>query len=98
MSSGAIARSIPLKSISSYRESNSAPRINARYVRQGAWRMFRSKKSGLSLTIARAALESIFDECDRYDADETGGRLLGTYRGKGSNIDIKVSGVIGPGP
>lgn len=60
--------------------------------------MFRGKKSGLSVTIAHAALESIFDECDRYDADETGGRLLGTYGGKGSNIDIKVSGVIGPGP
>jgi hypothetical protein len=50
------------------------------------------------VTIARAALESVFDECDRYDADETGGRLLGTYRGKGSGFEITVSGVIGPGP
>lgn len=60
--------------------------------------MFRAKKSAVSITIARAALESVFDECDRYDADETGGRLLGTYRGKGSTFDITVSGVIGPGP
>jgi proteasome lid subunit RPN8/RPN11 len=52
----------------------------------------------MSVSIARAALESIFDECDRYNADETGGRLIGTYRGKGSPFDIKVSGVIGPGP
>jgi len=60
--------------------------------------MFRSKKSAISVTIARAALESVFDECDRYDADETGGRLLGTYRAKGSGYDIKVSGIIDPGP
>ena len=60
--------------------------------------MFRQKKPAVSVSIARAALESIFDECDRYDADETGGRLLGTYRGKGSQYEIKVSGVIGPGP
>lgn len=62
--------------------------------------MFRSrKKSPVSVTVAKAALESIFDECDRYDADETGGRLLGTYRTrKGGVLDIDVSGVIGPGP
>jgi proteasome lid subunit RPN8/RPN11 len=60
--------------------------------------MFRAKKPAVSVSIARAALESIFDECDRYNADETGGRLIGTYRGKGSHFDVKVSGVIGPGP
>jgi hypothetical protein len=60
--------------------------------------MFRSKKSAVTVTIARAALEAIFDECDRYQADETGGRILGTYHGRGSKLDIKVSGVIGPGP
>ena len=60
--------------------------------------MFRSKRSPVSVTVARAALESVFDECDRYDADETGGRLLGTYHASGASIDITVSGVIGPGP
>src|SRR5688572_5924855 len=60
--------------------------------------MFRTKKSHTSVTIARAALESIFDECDRYNVDETGGKVIGTYRSKGSNIEITVSGVIGPGP
>lgn len=60
--------------------------------------MFRSKKSHISVTIARAALESIFDECDRHKVDETGGKLIGIYRGKGPNIEITVSGVIGPGP
>lgn len=60
--------------------------------------MFRQRKLAVSVAIPRAALEAIFDECDRYNADETGGRLLGTYRGKGSHYDLKVSGVIGPGP
>jgi len=60
--------------------------------------MFRSKDPQFSVTIARGALESIFDECDQYDSHETGGRLIGTYRKKGSQHDIQLSGVIGPGP
>ena len=60
--------------------------------------MFRSRKSNVKVSIARNALESIFDECDRYDADETGGRLIGTYRKRGSHYDINVAGIIGPGP
>lgn len=60
--------------------------------------MFRQKKPAVTVSIPRAALEAIFDECDRYNADETGGRLLGTYRGKGAQYDVKVNGVIGPGP
>jgi integrative and conjugative element protein (TIGR02256 family) len=60
--------------------------------------MFKTKKSAISVTIARGALESVFDECDRYDVDETGGRLLGTYRTKGAGYEIIVAGVIGPGP
>ena len=51
------------------------------------------------ITIHRAALESIFDECDRYDHDETGGRLIGTYRvQRKAGLSITVSGVIEPGP
>src|ERR1039458_9798541 len=60
--------------------------------------MFRSKKPVISISIAQQALESIFDECDRYDHDETGGRLIGTYRRKGLQYDIEVSAVIEPGP
>jgi hypothetical protein len=52
----------------------------------------------VSVTIARAALESIFDECDKYNVDETGGKVIGIYRNKGSNYEITVSGMIGPGP
>jgi hypothetical protein len=60
--------------------------------------MFRSKQPQFSVTIARAALESIFDECDQYDSHETGGRLIGTYQKKGAHYDVQLSGVLGPGP
>lgn len=60
--------------------------------------MFRSRKPPVSISIARAGLESIFDECDQYDVDETGGRLIGSYSKKRSHYDIQVLGVIGPGP
>jgi hypothetical protein len=60
--------------------------------------MFRTKKHVASVSIAREALESIFDECDMYNADETGGRLIGTYRTKGTEYQIDVTAVIGPGP
>lgn len=54
----------------------------------------------VNLIIHRAALEAIFDECDRYDHDETGGRLLGVYQTSffGGRLTIKVSGIIEPGP
>ena len=46
-----------------------------------------------------AALDTIFDECDHYDADETGGRLVGTYTiNWRKRIKIHVTGVIEPGP
>ena len=60
--------------------------------------LFRSKQPGFSIAIARGALESIFDECDRYDADETGGRLLGTYHEKDGRTEIEVTAVLEPGP
>ena len=51
------------------------------------------------VVIHRAALEAIFTECDRYDHDETGGRLLGEYRRhRGRRLSITVSGIIEPGP
>jgi hypothetical protein len=44
------------------------------------------------------ALEAIFDECDRFPADETGGRIIGTYSKLRKEYQIDVLGVIGPGP
>jgi hypothetical protein len=60
--------------------------------------MFRSKKPTVSISVARGVMESVFDECDRYDADETGGRLLGIYRLNKGHLDIKVNGILEPGP
>jgi hypothetical protein len=56
------------------------------------------KVKGVSVAIPAAALEAVFDECDRYDADETGGRILGTYDLAGGRLDISVTGIIEPGP
>jgi hypothetical protein len=62
--------------------------------------MFRSKKPAVtfSVSIAKGALESIFDDCDKFNVDETGGRILGTYRQNGSHYDVKVLGVLEAGP
>ena len=60
--------------------------------------MFKPNDIPISITIARGVLESIFDECDRYDSHETGGRLIGTYSKKGSHYDIQLQGVLAPGP
>lgn len=62
--------------------------------------MFRPRKQSLSCSIsfAKSAIEAIFDECDRHNVDETGGRLLGTYQHKNGDYEIQVTGVLGPGP
>src|SRR5207237_10579003 len=45
------------------------------------------------------SLESIFDECDQFDSHETGGRLIGSYeQQKDGKYDVRLLGVIGPGP
>lgn len=52
----------------------------------------------IKVVLPRAALSSIFDECDRFDADENGGRLIGTYEERAGFLTVRVEGVIGPGP
>lgn len=57
------------------------------------------KALGVDVSICASALEAIFAECDRYDHDETGGRILGTFRRERDGaLGITVNGVIGPGP
>lgn len=58
---------------------------------------FRQSKD-VRIIIPKAAVETIFDECDRYDRDETGGRLVGVYNVRDGVTSIRVSGVIEPGP
>ncbi len=49
--------------------------------------------------LPRLALESIFQECDRFESEETGGRLIGTFEvGSDGRLVITVCGVIEPGP
>jgi hypothetical protein len=66
-------------------------------LRRGASMIF-TKANDITLEIPRAAVDAIFDECDRYDVDETGGRILGTYKKSSRTLGISVSGVIEPGP
>jgi len=60
--------------------------------------MMFTRADDVRLEIPRAAIEAIFDECDRYNVDETGGRILGTYNNTGHDLSLAVSGIIEPGP
>jgi len=53
--------------------------------------------SNVHIILPKAALSVIFDECDLFDHDETGGRIVGTYQEHGGNLTVKVSGIIEPG-
>ncbi len=57
------------------------------------------KTPTIAVSICAGVLQAVFDECDRYDHDETGGRILGTFnRTRDGNLAIKVNGVIEAGP
>src|ERR1700730_1271266 len=60
--------------------------------------MFRSKGPSFTIPFPKRALDAVFDECDRHNVDETGGRLIGTYRKRDNVYEIDVAGIIGPGP
>lgn len=48
--------------------------------------------------ICQDVMESIFDECDRYEVDETGGRIIGFYHRNKGKLEIEACGMIGAGP
>ncbi len=51
------------------------------------------------LVLPEVALTAIFDECDRFDEDETGGRIIGSYVSDfGGKLTIHVTGIITSGP
>lgn len=52
----------------------------------------------LTISIPQAIVDGIFNECDRYENEETGGRLLGFYTWRGCDLHIDVKAVIGAGP
>lgn len=60
--------------------------------------MFRSRHPKVTISFPRKAMEAVFNECDQYNVDETGGRIIGTYQRKGKQYEISVLGIIDPGP
>src|ERR1700760_1847928 len=52
----------------------------------------------VQILLPEAALTAIFDECDQFTRDETGGRLIGTFREHRGKLTIEVGGVIESGP
>ena len=56
------------------------------------------ERPAVRVEIAGQALESVFEECDRYDHVETGGRVIGHFTTDGDSLVIQARGVIEPGP
>jgi hypothetical protein len=52
----------------------------------------------MRLFLPKTALTTVFDECDGFDQDETGGRVIGTYEEHRGRLDIRVTGIIEAGP
>ena len=58
----------------------------------------KSEVRAIQVEIAEAVLESVFEECDRYDRDETGGRVVGHLSVDSGTLVVRAAGVIEPGP
>jgi hypothetical protein len=54
--------------------------------------------SDIRIVMPEAALLTVFDECDSFTDDETGGRLIGRYTEARGKLTIEVTGIIEPGP
>jgi hypothetical protein len=52
----------------------------------------------VQVLLPRTALATVFDDCDRFYQDETGGRLIGTFAERRGNLTIQVAGIIESGP
>jgi hypothetical protein len=50
------------------------------------------------LLMPKSALITVFDECDGFDQDETGGRVIGTFKEHRGKLAIHVTGIIEAGP
>jgi len=48
--------------------------------------------------LPKAALLSVFEDCDQFDQDETGGRVLGTYQLEGEKLHLDIQALIDSGP
>ena len=52
----------------------------------------KSKARTIHLEIAGKVLESVFDECDRYNHDETGGRVVGYFSVNSETLVVRAAG------
>lgn len=50
------------------------------------------------LIMPKAALQAIFDDCDGFDQDETGGRVIGTFEEHAGKLALQITGIIDAGP
>ena len=57
-----------------------------------------SKVRAIHVNISAEVLESVFEECDRYDRDETGGRVVGHFSVASGTLVLRATAVIEPGP
>ena len=58
----------------------------------------KSKVRAIHVNISAEVLESVFEECDRYDRDETGGRVVGHFSVDSGTLVLRATAVIEPGP
>ena len=58
----------------------------------------KSNARAIRVEIAGDVLESVFEECDRYDREETGGRVVGHFAVDSGTLVVRAAGVIEPGP
>ena len=52
----------------------------------------------IRVEIPGKVLESVFEECDHYDRNETGGRVVGHFKVDCGTLVVRAAGVIEPGP
>jgi len=52
----------------------------------------------IQIVLPEAALKVIFDECDRFDDDETGGRIIGTFKEDDDGLTLHITGLLEAGP
>ncbi|MXX62701.1 MAG: hypothetical protein F4X04_05875 [Holophagales bacterium] len=55
-------------------------------------------KRAIRVEIAEDILEGVFAECDRYDHEETGGRVVGHFTQERGALVVRPTALIDPGP
>lgn len=56
------------------------------------------KTKDVRVILPEAALKVVFDECDGFEQDETGGRVIGTFEEDRGKLIVRVGGIIESGP